>query len=191
MPRLDEKPTLDESQTANRLPALDVRVVDEAPARSEEPRTFDPLDEEYALAPASVQSGPPPAGSAFARDFTAASGETVPLSDEPLPERRRSTRLGIDSRGGGTGRVLKPARFNDPARFTLRNLLLVITMASVVLSIGIRFPRPYFAGAAGLAALVTAVSASWLRGGGAILQLAWWTLLGIYLMACGFALLGM
>jgi hypothetical protein len=160
------------------------------------PIAFDPLDEAYALAPPTVD------GASLRENFPSAAqaGDTIPQSEiplseiplgsEPLPTLGRSRpslpRVGHDDRSRPD-----PAHFNDPARFTLRNLLFVITMASVVLAIGVRFPRSHFAGAAGLAALLTAVSASWLRNSGAIWQLAWWTLLGIYLMACGFALMGM
>jgi len=180
MPRLDETPSLDP------MPSLR-----DAPALVDEPHTFDPLDEAYALAPLPVDGASSRAGFVPAPPAPPSSADVIPLSRDPLPDGRRSTTLRGVAGDHRTERGLKLARFNDPARFTLRNLLLVITMASVVLAIGVRFPRPYFAGAVGLAALVTAVSASWLRGGGAVLQLAWWTLLGIYLMACGFALAGL
>ena len=176
----------------------------------ETPPALDPLDETYSLAPSPVEVSPQRAGGlssgngAYRRDarqhdarqhgvrqHDAESGDVFPLSDEAVPSLTRSPATNLSGLDDGASCKPEPARFNDPSRFTLRNLLLVITLASVVLAIGVRFPRPYFAGAAGLAALVTAVSASWLRSGGAVLQLAWWTLLGIYLMACGFALVGL
>jgi hypothetical protein len=153
----------------------------------ETPIAFDPLDEAYALAPPTVD------GTSLRESFSpsaAASADTIPLSDAPLPTLGRSSPAGHHTGDEGRGRSVA-ARSSDPTRFTLRNLLMVITLASVILAIGVRFPRPVFAGAVGLAALVTAVSASWLNRGGAAWQLAWWTLLGIYLMACGFAMLGM
>jgi hypothetical protein len=153
----------------------------------ETPIAFDPLDEAYALASPTVDGtslrecfSPPPAASA----------DTIPLSNAPLPTLGRSSPAGRRTGDEWRARPV-PARSNDLTRFTLRNLLMVITLASVILAIGVRFPRPVFAGAAGLVALVTAVSASWLSRGGAVWQLAWWTLLGIYLMACGFAMLGL
>ena len=80
------------------------------------------------------------------------------------------------------------AGFDDPRRYTLHNLLLVLTSASFVLAAGIRMPRPLFAGVLGGAALVTAFAAGRLKRTGATLELAWWTLLVIYLMSSAFAL---
>jgi hypothetical protein len=154
------------------------------------PPTFDPLDEAYALASQPIDDKARRNGSAPPAAGASARADIFDLSPAPLPDIYRSSpyRMGGDYRGPP---LSTPARLGDPARFTLRNLLLVITMASIVLAIGVRFPRPIFAGAAGVAALVTAVAASWMRGSGAAMQLAWWTLLGIYLMACGFAMAGM
>lgn len=81
----------------------------------------------------------------------------------------------------------KIAGYDDPRRFTLRNLLLVLTLASVVLAAGIRLPRSVFAGIVGMSALITAFSAGRLKKTGVTLELAWWTLLVIYLLAGGFA----
>lgn len=80
------------------------------------------------------------------------------------------------------------AGLDDPRRYTLRNLLLVLTSASFVLAAGIRMPRPLFAGVLGGAALVTAFAAGRLKRTGATLELAWWTLLVIYLLSSAFAL---
>ena len=181
----------------------------------ETPSAIDPLDEAYSHTSSPVDVSPQNAGGlssgfdADCRDIRqhddglfgvrrceprrqgAEPGDVYLLSDEAMPSLTRSLRTDLSGLSDGAPSKPEPTRFNDPSRFTLRNLLLVITLASVVMGIGVRFPRPVFAGAAGLAALVTAVSASWLRSGGAVLQLAWWTLLGIYLMACGFALLGL
>jgi len=158
----------------------------------ETPSAIDPLDEAYSLAPPAVEL--PPSRESYSPPEENASAEGIALGEQQGPLVARSLPLHTNrfSRQAfeAPGEV-EPARLSDPARFTLRNLLWVITMASIVLAVGVRFPRPYFAGAAGLAALATAVSASWLRHSGAVMQLAWWTLLGIYLMACGFAIVGM
>ncbi|MCE9604999.1 MAG: hypothetical protein K8U03_08870 [Planctomycetia bacterium] len=79
----------------------------------------------------------------------------------------------------------------DPRRFTLTRLFFVFTLASIVLAVGARFPRGAFAGASGLAALATAILSRWLIGGSAIAQLAWGTLMAIYLLASLFSLLNL
>jgi hypothetical protein len=83
------------------------------------------------------------------------------------------------------------ATFDDPRRFTLRGVFLLVTLASVVFAFGSRLPRGAFAGASGLAAFVMLVAAKWLRQGGAFFQAAWWLLLVIYLLAMTFAVLGL
>jgi len=79
---------------------------------------------------------------------------------------------------------------DDPARFTLRNFLIVITLASVVLALGRSLPRGVFAGLAGVAAFFSLLTARWLPRGGAVFMLAWWMLLGIYLLTTALAMLG-
>jgi hypothetical protein len=75
-------------------------------------------------------------------------------------------------------------------RFSMWGLLGVVTGASLVLAVGTYFPKPIFAGAVGLATLITMVALSAMREPPAVLQLAWWTLLLIYLMAIGSAIVG-
>lgn len=82
-------------------------------------------------------------------------------------------------------------RVADPRRFTLTRLLYVFTLASIVLAVGARFPRGAFAGVAGAAALITVfVSRSFLIGS-AFAQLAWGTLIAIYVLASVFSLLNL
>jgi hypothetical protein len=83
------------------------------------------------------------------------------------------------------------ATVSDPARFTLRSLFLMMTFASVVLALGSRFSRPIFAGVCGLAAFVTLLGMRLFRGGGAVVQLAWVTLLTVYLTVALLAALGL
>jgi hypothetical protein len=80
---------------------------------------------------------------------------------------------------------------DDPQRFTLRGLFAVLTMVSLVLALGIRFSRPVFAGIVGVAALFTLFVARWIRVGSAVVMLAWWTLLGVYVLVAMFAMLGL
>jgi hypothetical protein len=83
------------------------------------------------------------------------------------------------------------ATADDPARFTLRGLFLLVTLASVVFAFGSRMPRGMFAGVSGVAAFATLIAAKWLKQGGAVFQAAWWLLLVIYLLASAFAALGL
>ena len=81
---------------------------------------------------------------------------------------------------------------DDPAtqRFSMWGLMGIVTGASLVLAVGSYFPKPIFAGAVGIATLVTMVALSAMKQPSAVLQVAWWTLLLIYLMAIGSAILG-
>lgn len=76
----------------------------------------------------------------------------------------------------------------DAQRFSLWGLLGIVTAASLVLAIGSYFPKPIFAGAVGIATLVTMVALSAMKNPPAVLRVAWWTLLLIYLMAIGSAI---
>ncbi|MGH7136542.1 MAG: hypothetical protein ACREHD_12435 [Pirellulales bacterium] len=78
----------------------------------------------------------------------------------------------------------------DAQRFSLWGLLGIVTGASLVLAVGSYFPKPIFAGAVGIATLVTMVALSAMKHPPAVLQVAWWTLLLIYLMAIGSAIMG-
>ena len=78
----------------------------------------------------------------------------------------------------------------DAQRFSLWGLLGIVTAASLVLAVGSYFPKPIFAGAVGIATLVTMVALSAMKNPPAVLQVAWWTLLLIYLMAIGSAIVG-
>jgi len=82
-------------------------------------------------------------------------------------------------------------RLSDPRRFTITRLLFVLTLASVVLAAGTQLPRGVFAGVAGAAALLTAFFTRWFLGDSAFAQLAWWTLLSIYLIASVFSLMSL
>ena len=78
----------------------------------------------------------------------------------------------------------------EAARFSLWGLLGIVTGASLVLAVGSYFPKSVFAGAVGIATLITMVALSAMKNPPAVLQLAWWTLLLIYLMAIGSAIMG-
>lgn len=80
---------------------------------------------------------------------------------------------------------------SDPRRFTITRLLFVLTLASIVLAAGTQLPRGVFAGVAGAATLLTAFFTRWFLGDSAFAQLAWWTLMSIYLIASVFSLLSL
>lgn len=82
-------------------------------------------------------------------------------------------------------------QLSDPRRFTLTRLMFVLTLASIVLAAGVQLPRGVFAGVAGAATLVTAFFTRWFLGDSAFAQLAWWTLMSIYLIASVFSLLSL
>ena|SRR5215469_5648794 len=74
---------------------------------------------------------------------------------------------------------------NDPEsrRYSLAGLLVIMTIASVVLSLGAQLPRDVFAGAVGVATLVSMVALSAMQDPPRVLQVGWWVLLLIYLIA--------
>jgi hypothetical protein len=118
-------------------------------------------------------------------ELDVAGAPTTPRAVERVPVR------GIVERQLAQAHDARIAAADDPARFTLRGLFLLVTLASVVFAFGRGLPRPVFAGVCGVAAFATLVAARWVRQGGAVLQAAWWTLLVIYLLASAFAAFGL
>lgn len=84
--------------------------------------------------------------------------------------------------------VLLPERAENEQRFSLTGLFVVVTFASIVLGLGSYLPPAVFAGAAGAATLAGMFVLSLLRAPPLVVQLGWWLLLAVYLMAIGRAL---
>lgn len=78
----------------------------------------------------------------------------------------------------------------EAARFSLWGLLGIVSGASLILAVGSYFPKPVFAGALGIATFVSLGVLSAMKHPPGILQVAWWVLLLIYLMAILSAILG-
>ena len=72
-------------------------------------------------------------------------------------------------------------------RFSMWELLCVVTAASLVLAVGTYLTKPIFAGALGMTTLISMVALSAMKHPPAVLWLGWWILLLIYLMAIGSA----
>lgn len=72
-------------------------------------------------------------------------------------------------------------------RFSMWDLLVIVTAASLVLAVGTYLSRPVFAGIVGMATLLSMVTLSAMKHPPAALQVGWWILLLIYLMAIGSA----
>jgi hypothetical protein len=71
----------------------------------------------------------------------------------------------------------------DSRRFSVWGLLGIVTVASVILAIGSYLPRSVFAGTVGMATLLSMVVLSAMKNPPTVLQVGWWVLLLIYLMA--------
>ena len=84
--------------------------------------------------------------------------------------------------------VLLPERGENEQRFSLTGLFAVVTFASIVLGLGSYLPPAIFAGAAGAATLAGMFALSLLRAPPLVMQLGWWLLLALYLMAIGRAI---
>lgn len=111
-----------------------------------------------------------------------ARGRQTVLSDSPRPQLSPSQIEAIREAFVG----------HDPeaSRFSLWGLLVVVSGASLILAAGSYFPKSVFAGAVGIATLVSLVVLSVMKHPSGILQVGWWTLLLIYLMAIFSAVLG-
>jgi hypothetical protein len=86
--------------------------------------------------------------------------------------------------------ALKPEQADEDRSFTLTGLFALITFVAVVLALGNYLPKPIFAGVTGLATLVGMVALSLIKGPPMVIQLGWWLLLSIYLLAIGWAVWG-
>jgi hypothetical protein len=73
-------------------------------------------------------------------------------------------------------------------RFSLTGLFCIVTATAVVLGVGIRLPRPVFAGLTGFATLAGMVVLALMNSPPFALRIAWWVLLGTYLLAMGLAI---
>jgi hypothetical protein len=98
--------------------------------------------------------------------------------------RRQTERADAESRGK------RIAATEDPTRFTLTNMFLLVTLASIAFAAGRFLPRGIFAGVCGGAAFMSLIMARWLGRNGAVFHLAWWMLFGIYLLVSVLATLG-
>jgi hypothetical protein len=76
----------------------------------------------------------------------------------------------------------------ESRRFSMWGLLGIVTAASLVLAVGSYLPKPVFAGGVGIATLLSMVALSAMKNPPAVLQVAWWVLLLIYVMAIGSAI---
>jgi hypothetical protein len=78
----------------------------------------------------------------------------------------------------------------ESRHFSMWGLLGVVTAASLVLAVGTYLPKSLFAGTVGMATLISMVALSAMTNPPAVLQVAWWVLLLLYLMAIGSAIRG-
>lgn len=101
-------------------------------------------------------------------------------NDLPPPTQPRA----LTSGGFGELReIIASAEQAESQRFSLWSLFVLVTTAAVILGVGAYLPKAVFAGVLGIATLVAMVFLSLWRLPAAILQLGWWMLLVIYLIA--------
>jgi hypothetical protein len=127
-----------------------------------------------------------------------------PSQDDPPP---RESCGGAGSKGEArdvrASRLPPPSAFEPEAfvdalegkdpesrRFSVWELLGVVTAASLVLSLGSYLPKDVFAGTVGVGTLLSMVGLSAMKNPPAVLQVGWWVLLLIYLMAIASAVWG-
>lgn len=155
-----------------------------------------PPSESYSLGP-EVDDGSYSVGSESWRE--AAAGVRRPLDEfglvgETTVEQRKNAQAALRraiEKSQELEREVRAGAVEDPVRFSLSGLFLLITAASVALAFGSRLPRQMFAGISGGAALLTLLSAKWFKPGSAVLNVAWYVLLLIYVLTSIFAALGL
>jgi hypothetical protein len=121
-----------------------------------------------------TQNNPPAATS----DPAAEIYEIAPASSlqNPDPEIVRTG----DSLSGDAG---PHGATTTEVRFSLLGLLACLALLAGVLAIGRTLPLPLFAGLTGVAVIVGQIAISALRVRWPLAHLAWWLLLGVYLVA--------
>jgi hypothetical protein len=188
-------------------------VIDDLPKEAEE-YPVAPLPKSYGEATSPAYQPPQPPGDAKTYEIGEEVGDaSFPVGARSWQEAAAGVQRGVDEFGieapppkqSAVARLLvrlsaerrlqakydsRIATIHDSSRFTLRSLFLMVTFASIVLALGSRLSRPAFAGICGLAAFVTLLFTRKFRSGGAVVQLAWWMLLAIYLVVALFAALG-
>lgn len=122
--------------------------------------------------------------------YRLAAGNPEPrLQDEggvPVQESEARRRLsGTPEEVRAIRQLLLPGKAEEEQRFSLAGLFALVTLASIVLAMGSYLPPAIFAGAAGAATLVGMFVLSLLRTPPLVVQLGWWLLLAIYLLAIG------
>lgn len=152
-------------------------------------------DDTYGVGP-EVDDAALPVGSQGWREAAAGVQRSIDefgLIGEPTLEQRHRGQAALRraiEKSQELQREVKAGAVEDPLRFSLSGLLLLVTAASVGLAFGSRLPRPIFAGISGAAALLTLLAAKWIKQGSAFLNVAWYVLLLIYLLTSVFAALG-
>jgi hypothetical protein len=109
-------------------------------------------------------------------------------ADLPNGSDRQSRGHAHEEPGGPTDPIAGDARPNRDRGFSLAQLFLLVVVVSVFLAVIRCFSAHIAAGLAGLAVLVGLVLMS-LGDPPVIVQLTWWALLAVYLMAAGLAVL--
>lgn len=97
-----------------------------------------------------------------------------------------------DESRGGDARLRQDTpscECSEDSHFSLTGLMGLVTLAAVIMAVGIRLPRPVFAGAMGFLTLLTAIVISLADIKSLLLHFAWWLLLAIYLAAIGLAII--
>lgn len=122
------------------------------------------------MADSADQQKPEPTSDDDARQPDAA-GHGVPTTPQDAP-RQQLSHSQIEAI-----REAFVAHDPDASRFSLWGLFGVVSVASLILAVGSYFPKSIFAGAVGIATLVSLVALSAMKHPPGILQVGWWTLL--------------
>ena len=81
--------------------------------------------------------------------------------------------------------LMESARPAQPSfQFSMAEMFLLVAVVSIVLGLLNCFPPQYAAGLAGLGALVSMLVIAILKPTRPIVYVAWWVVLGIYLLSC-------
>lgn len=114
------------------------------------------------------------------------SGDPIPVSSAEPPYERIEPPIDPARPLPFMQTTPEPAQNLNPeeTQFSLRGLMILLTVACCVLAVGARIRIDYFAGTLGILTLVTGGIMSLLDIRRAIVHLAWWILLAAYVLVC-------
>jgi len=130
--------------------------------------------------------------SAAGDDYDVSDGRDPRFADDPAAREQHQAKVAGNPLSYAELEEVRRAALeaDEDARYTLRELFVLISGASILLALGTRLPPGAFAGLLGLVTLAALAALAWFNLRAAVVQLAWWMLLALYLLAIARAIWG-